>query len=206
MALREPFNSVSHIVGGALAIAVAPFLVAAAHGAQAVTGVAVYVTTLVALFAVSAVYHGITHKTGEKWMLRLDHGAIYLLIAGTYTPVALVLYGPHIGLILVFLQWTAAVVGLVTTLTIARKPKWIDQVAYLVLGWMAVAIPGPLAAVGWTGIAWLLAGGFLYSFGAALYGRNRDRRVFGDHEIWHLLVMAGAACHMVFVRFYVLAI
>ena len=206
MGLKEPFNSVSHMVGGGLAIAVLPPMVARAHGALAVTAVAVYGFSLVAMFTMSSLYHAIPHKRAEAWLFRLDQVGIYLLIAGTYTPVALVRIGGASGWTLFGIEWGLAITGITLCLTVHRTPQLIHQIAYIALGWAAVtALPG-LLKIEAAGLALLLGGGILYTAGSYLYNRNRPKLIgpLGDHEMWHLLVLAGAIAHAAFVLVYVL--
>lgn len=218
MGLKEPFNSVSHMVGGGLAIAGVPYLVAIARGPLAVTSTAVYAASLIAMYALSSIYHAMAlrrevegkaakPRRRDAWLLRLDRVGIYLLIAGTYTPVALVRIGGAWGWSLFGIEWACAATGIVLTLTVHRMPEVLHQLAFLLLGWAAVtALPG-LLQIPWQGLALLLGGGVLYSGGAFLYARDRDRTIgaLGDHEVWHLLVLAGSALHFAFVAAYVLA-
>ena len=205
MALREPFNSVSHMVGAGLALAALPILLLRAHGPLAVVSAALYGTCLLAVFAMSAVFHGVTHAGATRWLFRLDQAMIYFLIAGTYTPLALLLVGGAWGWSLVAVQWGLAVAGATVLLTVHRTPPWVHQAAYIALGWMALlALPHvhrlPLAA-----LALVVGGGVAYTGGATLYWRDRAGTwAIGDHGLWHLLVLAGALAHLAFVLLYVL--
>lgn len=201
MGLKEPFNSVSHMVGGGLAIAYLPLLVldAVAGGAMAIVAACIYGFTLVGVFTMSATYHGVTHAKASAWLFRLDQSMIYLLIAGTYTPVALVLVGGPIGWTLFGIQWGLALTGITLLLAVHRTPQWIHQAAYIVLGWAAVLALPKLLALPWYGLGLLFLGGVAYTGGSALYNRDRpDTWRIGDHGVWHLLVIIGAAAHATF--------
>lgn len=207
MGLREPFNAVSHMVGAGLALATLPVLLWTAWdgGWTRVVPAAVYAVALVAVFVMSAVYHGVTHRKAEAWLLRLDQSMIYLLIAGTYTPMALIVAGGSMGWILFIVEWTLAVAGIVVLLTVHRAPAWIHQLAYLVLGWAAALVFPALLALPWPAFALLLAGGLAYTAGSLLYNRDRPGTLgIGDHGVWHLLVIAGAGAHAAILILYVL--
>jgi hemolysin III len=204
--IKEPFNSISHMVGGGLAIALLPLLALRAHGPLAVTAVCVYGASLLAMYTLSVLYHSIPHKPAEPWLFRLDQVGIYLLIAGTYTPVALVRVGGAVGWTLFGIEWGLAVAGIVLCLAVHRTPQIVHQLAYIALGWAAVTALPKLLEIPWQGLALLMGGGVLYTAGAALYNRNRMQTIglLGDHEIWHLLVLAGSIAHAAFVLVYVL--
>jgi hemolysin III len=204
--IKEPFNAISHMVGGGLAVALLPWLVVSASGPLAVVATTVYGASLVTMYSLSSVFHSIPHKRAEPWLFRLDQVGIYLLIAGTYTPVALVRVGGAMGWTLFAIEWGLALVGITLCLAVHRTPQLVHQVAYVALGWAAVTALPALLEIPWDGLALLLGGGVLYTFGSLLYNRNRPRTLgpLGDHEIWHLLVIAGSAAHAAFVAFHVL--
>jgi hemolysin III len=203
--LKEPFNSVSHMVGAGFAIAAFPLLIIAADGGRAIVSASIYATSLLSVFVMSAVFHGVTHKKASEWLFRLDQSAIYLLIAGTYTPIALLLMQGGWGWSLFGVQWGIASAGIVLLLTVHHIPQWIHQAAYISLGWMALFALPQVAGLPWQAIALILGGGVAYTGGAVLYWRDRPRTmVIGDHGIWHLLVLAGSMAHLVFVLLYVL--
>lgn len=206
MGLREPFNSVSHMVGAGLAIAVLPVFIFLAwnDGALALTCAIVYGLSMVAVFVMSATYHGVTHAKAAEWLLRLDQSMIYLLIAGTYTPVALLVAKGVTGWVMFGVQWSLAITGIVLLLTVHKTPQWIHQSAYIVLGWAAVAALPNLLKMPWPALALLLLGGVAYTGGSYLYNRNRlTTWGIGDHGLWHLLVIFGAAAHATIMLVYV---
>jgi hemolysin III len=193
------------MVGGGIALLAVPLLVVQADGARAVTSAAIYGASLVVVYTMSVLFHSIHHAGASAWLFRLDQSSIYLLIAGTYTPLAIVLLGGPLGWTLFGIEWGAALLGVITLLVLHRTPPWVHQAAYIALGWAAVlALPSldglPLAA-----LALVFGGGIAYTGGAALYWRNRTHTWgVGDHGLWHLLVLAGSLAHLVFVLLYVL--
>lgn len=205
MGLKEPFNSISHMVGGGIAMVALPFLVLAAHGTIALVAASVYGGSLVALFTMSALFHAIPHPRASTWLFRLDQSTIYLLIAGTYTPLALVLVKGPWGWSLFGVEWGLAVTGIVLLLTVHRTPPWIHQAAYIALGWAAVLALPHVHGLPWPALALVAGGGIAYTGGAVLYWRDRAGTwLVGDHGLWHLLVLAGALAHLAFVLGYVL--
>ncbi len=213
MGLRERFNSISHMAGGGVAVLVLPLLFLRADGGLAFTTIGLYALGLVALYTMSSLYHAIPGPRAEVWLERLDHVAIYLLIAGTYSPVALLLVGGTLGWVLFALVWAVAITGLVLALTVPLGPKWVHILGYTGLGWCAVvAAPVLIARVDAAGLGWLIGGGIVYSVGAFLYVRDRPVlfprlagfKWLGDHEFWHLMVIAGSAMHFWFLYQYVL--
>lgn len=196
------------MVGGGLSIAATPTLVALAEGPLAIFTVALYAFGLVSLYTFSTLFHAVPSSArGELWLERLDHVGIYLLIAGTYSPVALILLEGTVGWMLFILAWTVAATGIVLALTVPLGPKWVHITGYILLGWAAViAAPVLLEKLDWIGMGWLVGGGVLYSAGGFLYVRDRPRLIgpFGDHEVWHVMVLGASAMHYVFIVGYVL--
>lgn len=208
LGLKQPFNAISHLVGGGLALVATPFLFALAHGTLALVTVGLYAFGLVSLYTLSTLFHAVpATPRGERWLERLDHVGIYLLIAGTYSPVALLFLGGTLGWTLFLLTWSLAAAGIVLKLTVPLGPKWVHIIGYILVGWIAlIAAPVLLERLDWAGLSLILGGGILYSGGAFLYVRDRPRLAgpFGDHEAWHVLVLAASAAHFVFVVGYVL--
>jgi hemolysin III len=203
-------RGVSHEVA-AFAAALGGFaLVRTAPSARAAAGAAVYAATLTTLFAVSAIYHRPTWKPRARSLLRrFDHSAIFLLIAGTYTPFCLLL-GGRAGLLLLAAAWGGAALGVAQAIFWLHAPKPLLAALCVALGWMIVPlVPRLRAEVGAGGVALLLAGGLAYTAGAIVYAMRRPDpapRVFGYHEVFHALVIAAAICHYVVVAGAVAAI
>jgi hemolysin III len=201
--IKPALRGVSHEIAAYVAIPAALALVVHATGGAARAGAVAYGTSLVALFGVSALYHRPLWSARARSILwRVDHSAIFALIAGTCTPFCLLL-GPGAGHALLAAVWIAAAAGMLLSIAWVRAPKPLMAVLYLILGWMVVPVlPALRAAVGPRAVALLLAGGLLYSAGAVVYALRRPDpfpRVFGFHEIFHLLVVAAAASHFLVV-------
>lgn len=196
---EELANCITHGLGLAAAAAAVPILVVAAASrgdAWGVVGGAVFGATLVLLYAASALYHAIPvgRLPRAKRVCRvLDHAAIYLLIAGTYTPFVLgPLRGPW-GWALFGSVWGLAVAGVVLKASVGFRFPRLSTAVYLLMGWLVLIAAGPLAAsVGRAGLAWLLAGGACYTAGVAFFAWDRLRYA---HAVWHLFVAAGSVCH-----------
>ena len=195
---EEIANSVSHGVGLLAAIAAAPVLVfsAARHGGTArIAGASVFAATMVLLYLTSTLYHALPRNRAKRVFQVLDHAAIFLMIAGTYTPFTLgVLRGPW-GWTLFVLVWGLALAGVVLTATGgARYPK-LRTGLYLGMGWLILIAAKPLwLRVPPWGLFWLSAGGIAYTAGVAFYAAKRVRYT---HFVWHLFVIAGTACHFI---------
>ncbi len=199
---EEIANAVSHGIGFALAVASIPILVIAAlpHGARAVVGAAVFAATASLLYLTSTLYHSITHRGAKRVLRVLDHSAIYLLIAGTYTPFALGVLRGAWGWSLLGTIWGLAIAGIVVKSVRGFGIKGLSTALYLAMGWLVIVAARPLYLhVAPWGIFWLLAGGVAYTAGTVFYSSDRLR--FG-HFVWHLCVLAGTACHFVAVLRY----
>jgi hemolysin III len=194
-------RGVSHEIAAAFAVAGGIALVNAASGLRGAVAATVYGVALTAQFAISALYHRPRWGTRARlFMRRLDHAAIFLLIAGTYTPFCL-LVPEATGRPLLWVVWTGAGAGMVLSVLWPLAPKWLMALLTVALGWAIVpTFPSMLAAIGWRGVALLGAGGVAYTVGAVVYATrfpDPNPRVFGYHEVFHALVIAAAICHYV---------
>jgi hemolysin III len=192
-------RGVSHELAAVAALPAVAVLLQGARGGTALLGASVYGATLITLFAVSAVYHRRFWSLPARQIVgRLDHSAIFLLIAGTYTPFGLLL-GPGTGHLVLGAVWVGAALGIALVVGRFGLGKRLRAAIYVVLGWVIVpALPPLHAAVGTGALLLLMAGGFFYTVGAVIYGLRRPDpfpRTFGFHEVFHLLVIAAAACH-----------
>jgi hemolysin III len=192
-------RGVSHEIAAGVALAGLVALVLLAPGPRARLGALVYGSSLVALFSVSALYHRPTWSPRARlWMRRLDHSAIFLLIAGTFTPICL-LIGDGRARTLLAVVWAGAGLGVLRALLWPEAPRLVATALYLLLGWAAVPlVPAMYRALGTGPLLLLAAGGMLYSVGAVIYATRRPDpfpRVFGYHEIFHALVVAAAGLH-----------
>jgi hemolysin III len=207
---REPINGLIHLVSAVLACAGLVLLLSAANGnALKLASVLIYGISLVLLFSASAIYHLI--NASDKVLRRLrkfDHAAIYLLIAGTYTPVCLNLFDGNLRWGFLAFIWAFALAGIIVKLFIINAPRWVTAGIYLVMGWMALFVIKPLvASVPLAGLVWLLAGGLLFSIGAVIYITKKldlIPGVFGFHEIWHIFVTLGCLCHFIMIYQYII--
>jgi len=192
-------RGVSHEIAAGVALAGLVALVLLAPGPRARVGALVYGLSLVALFSVSALYHRPTWSPRVRlWMRRLDHSAIFLLIAGTFTPLCLLL-GDTRAHTMLAVVWAGAGLGVLRALVWPRAPRMVATALYLVLGWAAIPIvPAMYRALGAGSIVLLAAGGLLYSVGAVIYATRRPDpfpKVFGYHELFHALVVGAAGLH-----------
>ena len=204
-AMDEYANALTHGIGLLLALAAVPVLIvlAVTHGtAWHVVGVSIYGATLIALYTASTIYHAVQHPPAKRILRIVDHSAIYLLIAGTYTPFTLVNLRGVWGWTLLGLVWTIAVFGVAWKLVHVDRYIVVSTIVYIAMGWLAVIAIRPLfRAVPVVGIGWILAGGLFYTLGVAFFGATRVRF---SHAVWHLFVLAGSICHYVAVARYVL--
>jgi hemolysin III len=200
---EEIANSVSHGIGLALAVTAAPILVITAARAGSpwkLVGVSVFAMSMILLYLASTLYHAVTHNGAKRVLRVFDHGAIFLLIAGTYTPFTLgIMRGPW-GWTLFGLVWALAAFGLTTKALFGTHRRWLTVPLYLVMGWLAViAAPQILSRVPTSGLIWILAGGVAYTAGTGFFAAHRLRY---SHFAWHLFVIAGTVCHFFAVLWY----
>ena len=200
---EEIANSISHGIGLALAIAATPILiVAAARAGNAwnMVGASVFASAVLCLYFASTLYHALQNSKAKRVFRVFDHGAIFLLIAGTYTPFTLgVMRGPW-GWTLLGLIWGMALFGLTMKAVTGTRYRWLSMILYLSMGWLVVIAAKPvLLRVPLPGILWLLAGGLAYTVGVGFFSA---RRVRYHHFVWHLFVVAGTTCHFFAVLWY----
>ena len=200
----ERFNGISHLIGTALALAgLALLVLTAARQADAwkIASFSLYGATLFMLYGFSTLYHSLRGRA-KAIFRRLDHLAIYLLIAGTYTPFALVTLRGGWGWSLFGVVWGLAIVGMMLEYLPRKGPRILPVVIYLLMGWLALIALRPLMqALPPAGLAWLVAGGMFYTVGVLFYGL--DARLRHAHGVWHLFVLAGSISHYFAVLFYV---
>jgi hemolysin III len=197
-------NTLSHGVGLLLAVCALPFLVTDAlrsDGGLAVVGATAFGASAILMYLTSTLYHAMPRADRNGWLRRLDHCAIYLLIAGTYTPVLLGVLRGDGGWVMLAVIWSLALAGVVFKLVAGARYRKVSVALYVAMGWAALAMIQPL----WThmqpgGLAWLFAGGIAYTVGVAFYLLHERMRY--SHLVWHLFVLAGTGCHMVMVLRY----
>lgn len=201
--LREPVNALTHLVGAVLAaVGLVVLLVngVTSGSVRQVIAFAVFGASLVLMYSTSGIYHSLNlSERGLATMRRLDHAMIYVLIAGTYTPVCLVLLRGRLGIGLLVAVWAMALAGIVQKLVWMHAPRWLSTALYLGMGWVAVIVTHPLLNAAPPGFfLWLIAGGVLYSAGSVVHATERPDAtpgLFGHHEIWHVFVLAGSFSH-----------
>ena len=202
---EEIAHAVTHGVGLVFSIAglVTLVVMASMRGdAWHIVGCAVFGATLVLLYAASTLYHGIRHAHAKRLLQRLDHAAIFLLIAGTYTPLGLVSLRGGLGWMLLGLVWSLALLGITIQVVVPAWARYLSVPLPLAMGWLAVIALEPLArSLHPDGLALLVAGGGAYTVGVVFYAW---RRLPFNHAVWHAFVMAGSACHFACIIGYVL--
>lgn len=211
IALVKPkLRGVSHEWAFFLSLGFGVALIVLAKTPKATLAVAIYAASLSALFGTSALYHRVNWRRPQvrQWMRRLDHSMIFFLIAGTYTPFALlVLEGPLADAILAVV-WIGAIAGAIVEMIWIDHPKWVAAIIYLAIGWVAVAaFPELWSEMGVAGTLLVAAGGLLYTAGAVVYATQRPNpspAIFGYHEVFHLLVIAAAVAHFSAIAFFAL--
>jgi hemolysin III len=194
---EEIANSVSHGVGAVAAVAVAPFLVvdAAERGALAAASAGAFAASAFLLYLASTLYHALPAGRAKRVFQILDHSAIFLLIAGTYTPFALGALGGGRGWALFAFVWSLAAAGIVMKAVAGARHPRLSLGLYLALGWSVVLVADSVALrMPAAGLFWLVAGGLAYTAGVAFYAAERVR--YG-HFVWHLFVLGGTTCHVV---------
>ena len=206
---EEIFNMVTHIVGGALGIAylVLCVIYAATHSdPYAVVSSAIYGASVVVLFSVSSIYHGLHPSKGKKVMQVLDHCVIYFMIAGTYTPITLCALrenSPALGWTVFGVVWGMSTFAALLNAIDLKKYKVFSIISYLAIGWCVVFTVKPVyESIGFEGFLWLLAGGVLYTVGAVLYMLGHKKRYI--HSVFHIFIDLASVCHFICILFYVL--
>ncbi len=203
----EKLNSITHIVGAALALVGFGALLTISiqeRDALLLTSFIVFGLTLILLYSMSSLYHSFYSPKLKRIFQKLDHISIYLLIAGTYTPYMLVSIRETSGIQMLLLIWSLAVIGLLLDIFLPRRIEWLQILIYLIMGWICVIIFSDLkAAVPKAGIFWLTSGGVAYTVGIIFYVLDDARKLRHAHGIWHLFVLAGSICHFISIAGYV---
>jgi hemolysin III len=199
---RPRLRGVSHRVASGIALVASIALVARAGDARSAVAATIYGVLLVGMFGVSATLHGAEWKPRTfAWLRRADHAMIFAFIAGTYTPLCSIGVGGAVGARLLALAWAAAGLGILRALIWPHAPRAVAAVLYVVVGWVVLAyLPSVHAALDPVTFGFVIAGGLIYTAGAAIYGArwpDPSPAVFGFHEVFHALIIAGSACHFV---------
>lgn len=211
--LKDPGSAITHFIGMLIAIAAAaPLLLKASRepGVAHITALSVFILSMILLYASSTIYHTLDISPKINKLLRkMDHMMIFILIAGTYTPVCMVVLGDRTGFALLALVWGIALAGILIKACWITCPKWFSSVIYIAMGWVCVLAFSKLVnAMTPAAFGWLLAGGIIYTVGGVIYALklpifNSRHKNFGSHEIFHLFVMGGSLCHYVMMYHFV---
>ncbi len=210
--IKDPGSAITHFIGMLMAAAAtAPLMIKAKSGIQGgtVAPALIFIISMILLYGASASYHtfDVSEKV-NKVLKKLDHSMIFVLIAGTYTPVCILGLGNRMGYILLVTIWSIAALGITFKLCWVTCPKWISSVMYILMGWLCmIAAPFLIKNQGKDAFLWLLVGGIIYTVGGVLYALkltkfNERHKNFGSHEIFHLFVMGGSFCHFMMVYLY----
>ncbi len=208
--LKPRLRGVWHQWAAVAAVPLGAMLVLLATGARDQLAAGIYAVSLVALFGVSATYHRVNWRSlkARLWMRRLDHSMIFMLIAGTYTPIAVIALHGGLAISILVAVWGLAILGIIVNLIWAHAPKWLLTGFYIALGWTAAfALPELARAIGLIALGLLLLGGACYSVGAIIYATKRPDpapAVFGYHELFHVLTIVAAALQYAVIAFWIL--
>lgn len=211
--IKDPGSALTHFIGMLLALfAACPLLMKAAHspGHTHVPALAVFIISMILLYTASTVYHTLDISPEVNQLLRkIDHMMIFVLIAGTYTPICLLVLGDKTGWSMLGLVWGIALIGIIINALWITCPKWFSSMIYIAMGWICVlAFSKIVAALPQSAFGWLLAGGIIYTVGGIIYAMklpilNNKYKNFGSHEIFHLFVMGGSLCHYIMMYVFV---
>ena len=207
--IREPGSAITHFIAMMMAVfAAVPLLIKAGiqSGQENLLAMAIFMGSMILLYGASATYHSVD-LTGRSLRIfrKLDHMMIFVLIAGSYTPVCLIVLGGKLGYTLLALVWGIAAVGMLIKAFWITCPKWFSSIIYIAMGWVCVLVFGPLLnTLSTPAFLWLLAGGIIYTVGGVIYALklpifNSKHKSFGSHEVFHLFVMGGSICHFIFI-------
>lgn len=210
---KEPGSAITHFIGMMMAlIAGVPFIIKASQGSiTTLISSIIYITSMVLLYAASATYHfyDISEKV-NKYLKKMDHMMICVLIAGTYTPYCLLVIRKTFGIVVLAIIWSFALIGIVIKGFWVNCPKWFSSILYIGMGWTClIALPRLWNGLTPAAFGWLLAGGIIYTIGGVIYALkipwfDNKFKNFGLHEIFHLFVMGGSICHYISLYFYVI--
>lgn len=213
--IKDPGSAITHFIACVMAIiAAAPLLLKAAREPDIIHLIAmsIFIMSMILLYAASTIYHTVdsTDKVNRR-LRKMDHMMIFVLIAGSYTPVCLIVLKGKTGTLLCAAVWAVAVLGIIIKACWITCPKWFSSVLYIAMGWLCVFAFIPIVrSLAPAGFGWLLAGGIIYTIGGIIYALklpifNSNHKNFGSHEIFHLFVMGGSVCHFIVMYFFVLA-
>ncbi|MCF0151427.1 MAG: hemolysin III family protein [Firmicutes bacterium] len=211
--LKDPVSSITHYIAFAAAILLTPALLIHASGKNcdntALIGLSIFILSMILLYGASGTYHALNLKGWKaKLLKRLDHLMIFVLIAGSYTPICLSLLPRKSGFPLLISVWAFALVGMLVKFFWINCPKWFSSLIYIAMGWLCVFVfPQLWRTLSGPAFGWLLTGGILYTVGGIIYALKprllKNAKYWGPHEVFHVFVMMGSACHFVFMFLYI---
>ena len=211
--IREPGSALTHFSAMMMAVfAAVPLLLKAGIGSgqKNFYAMAIFIGSMILLYGASTLYHSVDLSGGSLRIFRkIDHMMIFVLIAGTYTPVCLLVLGGRMGLTLLTAVWSIAIFGMLIKAFWITCPKWFSSLIYIAMGWVCVFVFSSLwEALPKAAFLWLLAGGVIYTVGGVIYALklplfNSKHKAFGSHEVFHLFVMGGSICHFIFMYLYI---
>lgn len=212
--VREPGSAITHFIGMMLSVfASVPLLIKAGltQDISVLGAMTVFIGSMILLYGASTLYHSVVVPDKIlKIFRKMDHMMIFVLIAGSYTPICMIVLSGKSGYVLLAAVWTLAAIGMLVKALWINCPKWFSSVVYIAMGWLCVFVFGQLLeTLERAGFLWLLAGGIIYTVGGIIYALklpifNSKHADFGSHEIFHLFVMAGSVCHFIFMYYYVI--
>ena len=210
---KDPGSAITHFIGMLMAaFAATPLLIRAANNPDQIhlASLSIFIVSMILLYGASATYHTLNLSERSNRILRkIDHMMIFILIAGSYTPICLIVLGGKIGYGLCALVWSIALIGIVIKAFWITCPKWFSSILYIAMGWVCVlAFTQILNSLSPAAFGWLLAGGIIYTVGGIIYALklplfNSRHKYFGSHEIFHLFVMGGSVCHFIMMYVFV---
>lgn len=214
--LKDPGSAITHGIAMLLAlVGTLPLLLKAARNSDMlhITALGIFILTMILLYAASTIYHSVdsTEKVNRR-LRKIDHMMIFIMIAGSYTPVCLIALHNRLGYVLCSLVWIIAILGIILKGFWITCPKWVSSILYIGMGWLCVLAFIPIFnSLPKAGFGWLLAGGIIYTIGGIIYGLklpifDSKHKNFGSHEIFHIFVMLGSICHFIVMYFFIASI
>ncbi len=205
--MKDPGSAITHLIGTLMALfATTPLLIKASLHPDPIhmISLGIFILSMILLYVASTIYHSfnISEKINKR-LRKFDHMMIYVLIAGTYTPICLIALKGTVGVVLLLIIWSLALLGIIVTGFWVTCPKWFSSVVYIAMGWTCVlAFTQLMNSLSGAAFGWLLAGGIIYTVGGIIYALklsifNNRHKYFGSHEIFHLFVMGGSLCHFI---------
>lgn len=210
--IKDPISALTHFIGALISLESVTPLIIKSHTIPSFTktlSLSIFITSMIILYMASAIYHTFDiNPRINQYLRKIDHMSIYLLIAGTYTPICLIILHNRMGNILLTLIWILAILGMIFNAFWITCPKWLSSTIYVVMGWLSMFAASKIISCNTHAFYWLLAGGIVYTIGGIIYALklpifNKKHASFGSHEIFHIFVMVGSACHFILMYNYV---